>query len=441
MFPLITVFFLVGFLAENPADLAQQVASTDSGVREEALGMLEEMDRAALPALRIAVGKASEPGHAQRLADLIDLIERKRLLRATKVEIDDQQTTISDAVADLGRRARFHLVLDPPQDTGWLNRKLTFQTKEPIPFWEAVDRLGVAGDFRLDAASAWASFRSEPSARLIRGTAPLAPTNYVGPYRLELVSLNRHRQVTQARPGVKPNVQDEFSATVEVAAEPGIAIERNGSPRVIEVRDDKGANLLPATTFDPASRNVYPFRLWRNDSLSTISYKIPLGIPAARGGTLKHLRGVLPINAVVRTGPMMSFPLEGSEGRPQQTGGLSLVVTKLDRVGGVVRTIHVEARGERAKLTGGTAPGPRELTVGPLAPGFHPDDHIQVLDTLGRPFQINSNIPPARADGTYIFQINIHTFPPLTTPTTLRYYGLVGEAIEIPFDFTEVPMP
>src|SRR5439155_15829562 len=96
--------------ADNPADLAGRVASTDPGVREEAEGRLEEIGRPALPALRIALDKAENPVAARRLADLIDLIERKRLLRATPVAFDAKDVPVAGAVADLARRSDLRVV-------------------------------------------------------------------------------------------------------------------------------------------------------------------------------------------------------------------------------------------------------------------------------------------------------------------------------------------
>src|SRR5947208_818925 len=80
---------------DNPADLAGRVASAGPGAREEAEGRLEEIGRPALPALRIALDRAETPAASRRLADLIDLIERRRLLRATTVVLDDRDVSAS----------------------------------------------------------------------------------------------------------------------------------------------------------------------------------------------------------------------------------------------------------------------------------------------------------------------------------------------------------
>ena len=426
---------------DNPADLAARLASADAGVREEAEGALEEIGRPALPVLRIAVGKAGDPAHARRLGALIDLIERKRLLRPSKVDLVEHNVTVSDAVADLSRRARLRVALDPPDDPTWTSKTVDYDSKGLVGFWEAIDGLGATGGFRLEPTLPWYGNRIEQIVRLVRSDDPPIKTSYAGPFRVDLVSLNRHRQVAQTRPGVAPKPVEEFTATLNLVPEPGLAIARNGSPVVQEAVDDKGTDLRPATTFDPLAQNQSPFRQWRTDSLGAITHKVPLAYRSARGGALKRFRGELPITVVARTGPLMTIPLDGAEGRPFVAAGITLIVDRIERSPTGLVALTISVRGETAKLTPATAPGPRQLTLGPIHPGFHPDDHIQILDAHGRTFQIYSNVTPPSADGTLKFRVQPHFDASLGPATTLRYLGLVGEATEVPFEFVDVPMP
>ena len=183
-----------------------------------------------------------------------------------------------------------------------------------------------------------------------------------------------------------------------------------------------------------------PFRQWR-PVLSAQSYRVPLAIPSARGGTLRRLRGALPIVAFARTGPLMSVPLGGIAGRPLSASGVTLIVRRVDRMGGNAWSIQAVVRGEHHTTNPATAPGPRQLTLSPLRPTFHPDDHVEVVDDQGRPFFITSHATTPRPDGTIEFTVMVHTNSQYGPPTTLRYYGLVAEATEVPFPFEDVPMP
>ena len=255
------------------------------------------------------------------------------------------------------------------------------------------------------------------------------------------MSLNRHRQVAQPKPGRTAKAVDEFAATLQLIAEPGVHLDRNGPPRLLEALDDRGADLRPASTRDPSSRGMgFPFRQWL-PVLSAQPYRVPLAIPAGRGGTLRRLRGGLPIVAFARTGPLMSVPLGGIAGRPLSASGVTLVVRRVDRMGGNAWSIQAVVRGEPHATTPATAAGPRQLTLSPLRATFHPDDHIQIVDDQDRPFLLSSNTTTARPDGSIEFTVMVHTNNQYGPPTTLRYYGLVAEATEVPFSFENVPMP
>ena len=427
--------------ADNPADLAGQVASAEPGVREEAEGRLEEIGRPALPALRIALEKAEVPAAARRLADLIDLIERRRLLRATPVALDEKDVPVAEAVADLGRRSGLHVALDPPDDPAWSSTRVSLATGGPIGFWDAVDRLGAAGGFRVEAVSFWpGSPQAEPAVRLVRGDASPVKASYAGPYRVDLASLNWHRRTTLPKPGRPPRTADEFAASLLLVAEPGLHVDRNGSPRVLEALDDRGADLRPPSARDPSSRGIFSYRQWR-PTLGVQPYRVPLAVPAARGGMLKRLRGVLPIVAYARTGPLVSIPLAGAVNRPLAAAGVTLTVRNLEHQSSQVWALQAVVRGEHRPATPPIAAGPRQLALAPIRPAFHPDDHVQVLDDQGRPFLLTTSTAAPRPDGTIEFTVLIHTNAQYGPPTTLRYFGLVAEATEVPFLFKDVPMP
>jgi hypothetical protein len=426
--------------AENPADLAGRLASPDPAAREEAEGRLEELGAAALPTLRLALTKAEDSAVSRRLADVIDLIERRRLLRATPVALELKSAPLADAVAELSRRSGLLAVLDPPNDPVWASARVTFATRGPVGFWEALDRLGTAGGFRAEVGTFWSLAPQDvPAVRLVRGEALAIRPSYAGPYRVELTSLHRHRRVTRPKEGRAAKVVDEFTATLQLAAEPGLHVDRNGSPRVLEAVDDRGGDLRPASTRDPSWRMGLPFRQWRPE-VEAETYRIPLAIPAARGGMLARFRGVLPVVAYARTEPLMTVPIAGIEGRALAASGVVLTVRKFARVNTRAWALQAVVHGEAQPTGTATAAGPRQLTLSPLKPPFQADDHIQVVDDQNRPFLMNSGSTP-RPDGSIEINIQLHTNPLYGPPTTLRYYGLVAEATEVPFAFEGVPMP
>jgi hypothetical protein len=184
----------------------------------------------------------------------------------------------------------------------------------------------------------------------------------------------------------------------------------------------------------------FSFRQWQ-PTLEVETYRVPLAIPAGRGGTLKRLRGVLPIVAYARTGPLVSVPFGAAVNRPLSASGVTLTVRRLDRLGSFVWSLQAVVRGESHTPAPTTAAGPRQLTLAPVRPPFQPDDHVQVLDDQGRPFLLSPGSNAPRPDGSIEFTLQIHSNAQYGPPTTLRYYGLVAEATEVPFVFESVPMP
>jgi HAMP domain-containing protein len=446
--PLSALFLLLALArvtgsGDNPADLVDRVATGDPGARLEAAGRLEEIGRPALTVLRIARGKAEDPVAARRLGELIDLIARQRLLRATPVDrLEARDVTVAEAVADLGRRSGFSLDLEPMSDPTWTSKRVTLGPTGPLGFWEALDHLGASGGFRLEANS----FRSGPAGdkpsdiRLARSEDPSPRTCYAGPFRVDLVSLSRHRQVTQPRPGAAPKPIDEFAAELRLVAEPGLEVERNGLPRVFEALAESGADLRPESTQDQ-SRTAFSARQWLPGPSVQI-YRVPLAIPSGRGGTLKRLRGCLPIVVSAREGPIMIVPLAGAEGRTFSSGGIILTVRRVQPPAlGRPGTLALSIRGEEYRSVPTIAAGPRELTLSPIRPVFSADDHIEILDPRGRPLPHYSSAPPPRPEGSIEVTITLQPNPQLGPPTTLRYHGVNAEATEVPFLFEDVPMP
>ena len=130
--------------------------------------------------------------------------------------------------------------------------------------------------------------------------------------------------------------------------------------------------------------------------------------------------------------------------RPLSASGVTLTVRSLERQGRAGLSsgaLQAVVRGESHTTTPTTAAGPRQLTLAPVRPPFHPDDHVQVLDDQGRPFLVSTAGNTPRPDGSIEFTLLIHSNAQYGPPTTLRYYGLVAEATEVPFRFEDVAMP
>ncbi len=110
------------------------------------------------------------------------------------VALDVDDRPLGEAVEALATRSGFALSLDDPALAG---RRVTVRAPGPLPFWEAVDRLGRAGHVRHDPGPRRDDIGTDPRASTIRLVAgdPPALTAYSGPLRIHLFATHRHRDV------------------------------------------------------------------------------------------------------------------------------------------------------------------------------------------------------------------------------------------------------
>jgi hypothetical protein len=432
--------------ADDPGPEAL-VASLRSGTPAERSGAadaLEAAGLAALPALRAAASDG-DPEARRRAGELIERIGTLRLLRPTTVSLDAEGVPLAEVVDSLRGQTGFNV--RPTADRE--GRRVTVRTAGPVAFWEALDRVAAAGELRVDLPEmAWPP--GTPPIRLTDakvGATP-APVAYAGPYRVDLLSVDRHRHARQATPGTESRVVENTTATFRVVAEPGIQILMNGPLRLAEATDDRGRGLRPASTTAPGnSPSPSPFRRWDLPTVSMLTYGIPLDLPEDRGDRIVRVAGYAPIVAVVRTDEMFAIDLRDAEaaGKAFSSGGLSLTVLGLDGGPGHA-VLQVAMRGVPSPYDSTDfAAGPRQTTLAPIRLRFNLDDHIAVEDDEGRRYVTASQFEgPGPGPGTVgEAKLSVQLFPDqsLGPPARLRYFGVAAVATEVPFEFADVPIP
>jgi hypothetical protein len=434
------IWLALGGLAEEP-DLTTLIERLDAAApaeRDRAAAALEEVGLPALPALR-AARAGGDPERARRIAALIDEIGRQRLLRPTSIALDLEDRSLADAVAALGRASGFAVALVPEDDPRWRERRVSLLAPKGLGFWEALDRIGAAGGVRLDTPPSRFPARG-PAVRLVPHEGPWPPSAYAGPYRALVTGLHRHSQVSLASVPAESKAREEFHVALQIVAEPGLIIERNGPPRLLEATDDQDRDLCSVQVSDSSSPGANPMRRWDSTILGTLTYTIPLKLPEPRGTRIKRLRGYVPITAVARTGRVLAFSLKRSEGRTFTAGGVTVTVRRFGTEHGQASPLQLLIYGASELDAPAFAPGPNQRTLGPLRLRFSHEDHVQVVDAQGRPYTGASFNRSPTADGKGGTQLTI--FPgPSGPPAEVRYFDVAAVATEVPFDFTDLPLP
>ena len=416
----------------DPVALLARLSSSIPAERDEAAGALEDLGRPALPALYKARDTA-HGDHARRVGELINQIERRRLLRATQVRLDFDDRPLVEVVEAIRARSGFPLVLDA--DDAHKNRRINLRAPEPVAFWEALDRLAVAGGVRHRTATPFAPPPRPLTIALIADDGPPFPTDHAGPFRVILARISRHRTVIPARPPSPAAVRESFTAVLHVFAEPGLAINGNGPPVLEAATDDRGQDLradsAPARVYQP-----WPPR-FDEEHAGTYQVSILLRLPATPGRRIRRLKGFVPITVVAQTGGPLVVPVTGSNGTWFSGYGVELTVKRLQRAEDTT-TITLAFRGELPgpQVAPGTPPAP----PGDFEPPFRFEDHIRILDEHDRPCGWWPG-QQHREPGSDLEVPLVVSSRSVGPPARVLYHDLVGAATEVVFEFTDQPLP
>jgi hypothetical protein len=421
----------------DSASLVEALSSPRKAERDEAAGLLEEMGRKALPALR-GNRDPQDQTVRDRITLLIDLIERQRLLRATRITLDFRDRPLTEVVAAVAAESGHAVLLEPVDDPGWKHRRITLIEPKPVGFWEALDRIGAAAGLRHNPGARRDTGRRTPPILLIAREGDAVPASYDGPFRVNLVGVSRHRQVLASQ-GANARVPEEFSALIQVFAEPGLSIVPSGPLRLVEAIDESDQDLRPTEPGTPF-RSSYGGRRFDKGDLDILQFRIPLKLADKPGIRIRKLRGFVPVMVVARTDSLLTIPLEGAEGKSFSGGGLTVTVSEVQQQdkGTIVQlALRGEGRGSHPFFD----PLPHPAPLGTFRPPFRIEDHIQVLDAQGRVFWWNPGPPTQpRLSGPQEVRIVLDT-QRLGPPAELRCFGVVGTLTEIAFEFADIPMP
>jgi hypothetical protein len=380
-----------------------------------------------------------------------------RLTRPTMVVLDFRDRPISEIVDTIARRSGKRLSphgtptkdFTQPDDSNWTNRPVTLVAQEPVPFWEAIDRLAEAGRVgrRLihfgDTGSETTGVVFEES------SDDLGLAHYTGPFRVGLASVHEHREVLFVRapwvriyPSGFPAAADATTlrsapadggplyAELLVMAEPGLICRRNGALTGLEAVDERGRTLIAALD-EPA---VFSWSLNEvfSGGISPV-LRIPLRRPDAQSKVIQRLSGSIPVElATLKSEPAIVIPLAGAEGKEVKGGGV--VVS--------VETARFEAGGEmklviKVKPEGEMDPGLRNARIISLM-----THQFRICDAAGAPVRSSRGVMGGDGNGAMSLSFEYGANPDSRAlPAEFRYYDLDRTEWAIPFEFHNIPLP
>ena len=213
-------------------------------------------------------------------------------------------------------------------------------------------------------------------------------------------------------------------AEIQAIVEPNRFVEMNGAPRV-EAVDDRGRTLPP-----PSIDSLQPRQSSRGwnvpGAIGLLQWRLPLGFPAEDASSLRSLRGNLPALISSRRPDPLLIRLDEAPGRAHHFEDMTLKFQNIQNTPGHFQ-MELVVKPDQARTPGQSG---RDSDA--------PSQRLVFEDREDHPLSwvlLNENIGPG---GEKKIRVMLSGPQP---PVRLRYFGLVRAPVEIPFEFTNVPLP
>jgi hypothetical protein len=444
----------------TPAALARQLGAPRFADRQAAALELERIGSPALPALR-AARQSRDMEIKTRAQTLLVKIETGLLTQPTSVRLDFDGATLSEVATSLSSQTGFKIALYPQNLPRGKNQRVTIRHSNGQTFWKALDELCDVASLQYNPGmQGFAGHQDQVFALTEAVIQTLTPISDHGPFRVRLLGIDYSRRLSYLaggndmgivpappRPAVRvgqgrargsqarliPHTAVQFGAQLVVAAEPRLALAPRGEPRLLEALDDHGNSLIPAGRQSQSGNYRNYFGAPHGPVMETL---IPLQRPADPGDTIKTLRGAIPVSVSCRRPGPLIVPLENSVGKTFENSDTELTVHSVRALPDSRQTL-VELS---IKANGPDSPVSAEPeSYSSLFPrGGQEQLQIDVLDTNERLMPWFQSI--ADAENSRV-TLTVTSSLRSAAPKELRYYSVARTDVEIPFEFSGIPMP
>lgn len=468
----LAILGLATLMGSDPVELVHRLSAPKYADRQAASAEIERVGVDALPALR-AVKASADAEVRARAGALLTRIENDLLIRPTMVSLDFREVPLSRAISLLAERGHISLGLTP-NDRASGDRVITLVESQPVPLWEAVEKLGHAGHVELSGGPPVMGFgaggtRLTPLVYMdsLPG-AKLPPISISGPYRISLLALNYHKEKSFVAggpnngmggfapndgfriqpqgigfgniPGMAGGNADQFSVNLQIQAEPRMNIAMNGLPRLVEAIDDRNNVLIPPVQTNAPLMHNSGYSQFSEPGGPLIQTSIALRFPERAGKKIKRLHGIIPLTVTSRKADPLMIPLADAKGKTYHAAELSITVNDVrlePNFGQTTIDLTIQPEASPADQNGGGF----GVTMPILRAPGSPQNPLEIVDAQGRPspqWHLTSHMPMGDAS-----RITIRMMPSagVGPATHLRYHDLSRVNVESEFDFVDVEMP
>jgi hypothetical protein len=433
----------MALLLAIPPDAASLVARLGTGTlaeREEAAKALEDMGQASLPALNAAL-RSPDALVRSRVFTVWERVQKRLLVRPTMIRLEGKERPLAEIVRSISQQGGFSLEVSS-QDS---ERLVSAREPFPIPFWQGVERLGLAGGFFNNANPHGGHFPT----LTFGGFEDACPTTISGPFRIKLRGLHDHRdrslivgpwlridEINQRIPIPRTSKEREarFYIDLGIMIEPRMWFTQEGPARAIEAVDELGQSLVRRdTTRIEADHSLF----YNGDGVTEGQVQLDLAMPEKPGRSIVRLRGSIPVALQIRKPvPALEIPLSAAQGKAFAHEDAVFTVREF-RVNdqGTAIVIDVRINLDRFELPAG-----RDGEIVSSRLGCLSSHQVEIVDADGK---VLAEIPAgsSRPDGNAQMSFMVRKDWHRTRPARFRYYEMVRAFTDVAFEFRNIPMP
>jgi hypothetical protein len=360
--------------------------------------------------------------------------------KAALVKLDFRGRSVGEVARAIGERGGSPVELlggsFPPGPDGG-DKKITIEAPEPVPFWEAIDRLCAEAGLQRSGPATLPFGQRQRHIQLHgpAGDGDPGPAQHVGPFRFGRFALHAHYTRVYVPEPNTPSGPGPFFAEFQVLVEPRIIAVRTGPVRGLEVVDEQGRSLVdPAVAAGKGPEPPSGYDL-NHDAM----VRIPLVRPESPGRRLRRLKGVMPVEVGVRPAePDVVVAAGEAAGKTFRVGDMTVKVGKFDpgTRGAAALALTAQIEGERGDV--GKVPAV-VLSARVMNILYR---QIEIVDARGEPVRsLSGGAFPRGNLLTLNYTLGPQPGQPGLRPAKLRIYAPKWVAWDAPFEWADLPLP
>ncbi len=438
---LVSLMTLIMATSSDAAALVARLGSATVAEREEAAKALEAMGRGAVPALEAALRSPDAEVRA-RVLSAWERVQKRLLVQPSMVRLEGKGRPLADVVRSIGEQAGFSIEISPHVP----ERPVHVHEPLPIPFWQAIDQLGlVGGQFTKTNPRG-------PVATLafgFGGNEIAYPSTVSGPFRITLKALHDHRDrlltggpwlridTASQRFPIPRNAKERearFYIDLGMTIEPRMWFTQEGPARAIEALDDLGQSLVRRDT----TKVEEDHSLFYSGGGAIEGWaQLDLTMPDKPGRSIARLQGSVPVAIQIRKPvPALEIPLTAAPGTEFTHEDAVFTLREIhENDHGTLIGVDVRINLDRFELPAGHDGENVTSRLRCLT-----DHQLEIVDADGNVLTQGGgagSTSGANARTTLSVSKNRHQ----ARPARLRYYQMFRAFTDVAFEFQMIPMP